>query len=678
MMGRNRQAATCRQPHRRLAGLLGLCLAGLALLPSAASASVAAVSAEGGATLSGRAESGREWIFQPLGPEGAEIAELVAVGDRRWAARSREGELYLWESPGGDVAGGAWEAHRLPGDGTRPAARALRLAAAGARFFVLTSIGELLAWTAGEPEFTRLGTLPPEVAGGAVALLPPGEEPGAPGSDLACGIVVTRGGTMIRLHAGRPSIWEPRFAGFPGTRAAAERPAKGRRPTVRGAWRVGCDAETFLALVDWEGLFISHDGGRSFAPVAGDLPKAVRALTDCAADSRRWFALAGGGLYRSDDCGRSWHPQGSAAPPGAGDDLAAAVALAAPDESGEVLLALTPAGTLLRSPDGGMSWERPLPEIHSRGLALAAGPAAVKVGTSRGVLASDDLGAAWCWSNRGLRGLSVLAIGILADPATAAGGEAPRLAVDTDLGSFVSADRGLHWEPAAEPLAAAAPPATTAPRLLAAAPFARERIVEIAESPLGAHWVFVRTVDGLFASADAGASWEGVPLPGDLTVTSMALDLDAGELLVGTARYGLFTAELPAERLASDLPLPVHASPNPFAESVILRCELPPGVLATGEAPAGQGTGVVRAADSSALGVEGEAAAAVVTIFSVHGQLIRRLAAPAVVAGVSGETRLLWDWNGLDERGQPVPSGMYLVSATAGSQRFIGKIIKLR
>ena len=64
--------------------------------------------------------------------------------------------------------------------------------------------------------------------------------------------------------------------------------------------------------------------------------------------------------------------------------------------------------------------------------------------------------------------------------------------------------------------------------------------------------------------------------------------------------------------------------------------------------------------------------------WGVHGQLIRRLRDPLFMAEVTGAGSLLWRWDGLDERGQTVPSGMYLVAATVGDQRYTGKLIKLR
>jgi flagellar hook assembly protein FlgD len=62
----------------------------------------------------------------------------------------------------------------------------------------------------------------------------------------------------------------------------------------------------------------------------------------------------------------------------------------------------------------------------------------------------------------------------------------------------------------------------------------------------------------------------------------------------------------------------------------------------------------------------------------VHGQLVRRMVAPEQVTGPEGEIALQWEWDGLDDRGLPVPSGVYLVSMNAGAQRFMGKLIKLR
>ena len=166
----------------------------------------------------------------------------------------------------------------------------------------------------------------------------------------------------------------------------------------------------------------------------------------------------------------------------------------------------------------------------------------------------------------------------------------------------------------------------------------------------------------------------------------LAVDLSANRLLLGTLRFGLFAADLPGETIVTDLLQPVHASPNPFGGTVVLRCTLPGGhALAQGQrlvgdrsvpgggSPSGEER-AVASASSAGEAAEGES---YLLVLSIHGQVIRRLRDPQLVTDAGGESSLLWRWDGLDERGQPAPSGMYLVSAVAGTQRYAGKLIKL-
>jgi len=212
------------------------------------------------------------------------------------------------------------------------------------------------------------------------------------------------------------------------------------------------------------------------------------------------------------------------------------------------------------------------------------------------------------------------------------------------------------------------------------------RVVETALATLEREWLFARTADGVHLTLDRGASWEDVPLPPGLTVTGLAVDLAANRLLLGTLRFGLFAADLPGETIVTDLLQPVHASPNPFGGTVVLRCTLPGGhALAQGQRlvgdrsvpGGGSPSGEERAAASASSAGEAAEGESYLLVLSIHGQVIRRLRDPQLVTDAGGESSLLWRWDGLDERGQPAPSGMYLLSAVAGTQRYAGKLIKL-
>jgi len=61
------------------------------------------------------------------------------------------------------------------------------------------------------------------------------------------------------------------------------------------------------------------------------------------------------------------------------------------------------------------------------------------------------------------------------------------------------------------------------------------------------------------------------------------------------------------------------------------------------------------------------------SLFDVQGRRVRRLAAGRQVAG-----RMLSMWDGRDERGQRVASGLYLVRLQIGSQRFRTTLLRMQ
>jgi hypothetical protein len=159
-----------------------------------------------------------------------------------------------------------------------------------------------------------------------------------------------------------------------------------------------------------------------------------------------------------------------------------------------------------------------------------------------------------------------------------------------------------------------------------------------------------------------------------LPITSLALDVADGRLLLGAYRHGLFAATLPPALSRADEWVAIQGRPNPFTSGVTLDCAL------SGAAAAvllGEGGDAGRAARPAAGAAQGLAAMEA-RVYSVHGQLVRRLLAPRGERAAGGEFHVLWEWDGLDERGLPVPNGVYLVTTAAGTQRMQGKLIKLR
>jgi flagellar hook assembly protein FlgD len=60
-----------------------------------------------------------------------------------------------------------------------------------------------------------------------------------------------------------------------------------------------------------------------------------------------------------------------------------------------------------------------------------------------------------------------------------------------------------------------------------------------------------------------------------------------------------------------------------------------------------------------------------VAVYGVDGRPVRRLATAA--AGEGAIHRL--DWDGRDDEGRPLPAGIYLVTATAGSLKASQKVV---
>lgn len=914
----------------------------------------------GSRSADGSAQLAREgWRFEPLGPEGADVAQLHPLRESHWALRTTDGQLYLWSPPGPAFGTGHWQRVAMQASGASSRVRLLGSRADGA-LAVLCADGSI--WSldavrrgatggspnpaeahetslpgaaaagdagAGPPALRRdttdsaadsdrgvwhdprspqrISQIPLEDAMTGVALLPYGE-PGGTGV-----LLVTRRGVIHAIEAARRESWQADFL------LGGVRPVPGPQPgippnlAIRSAfWSSSSrggnrrDGGCLFALTEWEGLFASADGGHTYRPVVGGLPKTVAAVAVLGDGAAGLMAVAPDAYLRSHDDGRSWLRAMVSQSARHFDEF---VQLLSIDPAGGRLLAVTRGGELLHSADDGSSWTLQLGDCPLHVRVLARGGGEILAATSRGVLSSRDGGASWGWRNQGLRRVSVL---VMHAPADGSDG----LLIGTEMGAYVSAVVGDVWQPAVvqscryprreslrrqrpapardplfgpglaqqpivreilrAPIAAihtlglidgrrlvaiggdqgaglllpsadgAQPPvwrtllpsravasllltpagrlwgagtdrdglwlaevsletgevrepqlpghgavmgARATPHLVEvpddwgrpqvwlladqllrvdgdspepmtlppnrtplalavdgaerwlgtdagvfrsarggdwrAAGLAEERVVELLAHPSGA--LFARTPDGVHWRCRDAEAWEEVPIPCALRLLSMAV-LPDGRLLLGTADFGVFAVEIPIPSPAAPLLLLVDASPNPFKGSVVLRCTLPPellagaatvpnaaspsgavtappgpsgtggrvgassiadsgpGTLTTGsEFPDGVGAQDVGASgslDAPALPSLGAVLArtqeAEISIYTVHGQLVRRLRGAQYVSDPSGHAALQWSWDGRTEQGLPVPSGMYVVATSIGSQKFAGKIIKLR
>jgi hypothetical protein len=159
---------------------------------------------------------------------------------------------------------------------------------------------------------------------------------------------------------------------------------------------IGDPARGPLVMVGTEadGILRSEDAGHTWTGAnAGllDLAAISLAVSPHFASDRTAFAGTASGLYRTRNGARSWRAIETGL-----DDVAVQCLLVSPGfDDDQLVLAGTEGAGLLRSVDGGLSWERPstLESGDVRALAWSSGTYAAA--TERGVLLSDDGGQTW-------------------------------------------------------------------------------------------------------------------------------------------------------------------------------------------------------------------------------------------------------------------------------------------
>ncbi len=210
------------------------------------------------------------------------------------------------------------------------------------------------------------------------------------------------------------------------------------------------DASRIYAASSTGGLLRSTDGGETFRESSRGLGNhnLIGLLgSDRALFTNSVYEAAGGGLYRSDDFGATWR-RISAAGTSAAQNM---LQIAAPGSGSAVLFAITHTA-LLKSGDGGRTWQQLMGPPGSRNLtalAISDGkPAAVLAGTSTGLFRSIDSGTTW------------KLIPLSAHAAPDAGGTRVEflqqsgisgVAAITNAGAFFSEDGGAHWQSCSAP-----------------------------------------------------------------------------------------------------------------------------------------------------------------------------------------------------------------------------------
>jgi hypothetical protein len=418
-----------------------------------------------------RGASARGWEFVPLGPEGADLVSVTPLDRQHWLGQSARGQLFCWMPFDSTSAGGAWERMPVCGEGVVHIVARVEGDSREGRVVVLLSDGSLLEWDpqalegewtcppgteggdAGPAESTRgndlapagwsrqprlrrgdlrrWASLPADRALSVVSVLPGNGVPSAPDVLLAL-----RDGTFFGVRSdGSLERWQARFFD-PASEQDARRAEDPPPIRIRWAGRPPEDPGVVLALTEWEGLYASRDDARSFSPVGNGLPKGVRFVG----------AMPGGGLCAAcaegilvcRDPRAGWQAMSEEGAAGEADCREFCALLHDP-RNGELLLARTTRGRLMRSQDGGLTWLVVLGDtpVRVRSMIYSLDGRELLLATSRGVLVSRNGGATWEWRNQGLRQAAVQTIAV--------GRDDEDLFIGTDLGFYARPGGQSEW-----------------------------------------------------------------------------------------------------------------------------------------------------------------------------------------------------------------------------------------
>jgi photosystem II stability/assembly factor-like uncharacterized protein len=284
-------------------------------------------------------------------------------------------------------------------------------------------------------------------------------------------------------------------------------------------------ARLYAGLPNGGGIFRSEDAGRSWTLAAAGLPlgQSFCTLTVDPGAAERVFTVGfvsgedGFELLASGDGGRTWAPAGVFAASFVRDLLALR-------EGRRTVLLVAAADRILRSADGGHTWTtvadmpgpfRTVQRLTRDPFAERRVYAAVEQG---GVHVSTDSGRSFRPSNRGLRAVRLSFLEVVADPRRQG-----RLWLRVDEGArfeiYRSADGGRTWSPSRGGLPAGA--------------------MVLAVLPVGGDHLLATVRAGrlrLWRSRDGGATWKAASVPsppaGDL--------VEAGAEVLAAGVQGLF------------------------------------------------------------------------------------------------------------------------------------------
>jgi photosystem II stability/assembly factor-like uncharacterized protein len=273
-------------------------------------------------------------------------------------------------------------------------------------------------------------------------------------------------------------------------------------------------------------IFGSRNGGESWELLGRAGPRLDGVITAILVDprfSKRLYASlwtleasAGGGIYRSDDGGKSWQSFGL--------EGQAVRTLAQAESDPNMIVAGTLEG-IFRTRDGGKSWERISPEGHEeiRNLDSIAidprDPRTIYAGTFHLPWKTTDGGRTWRPIHEGMIDDSDV-MSMVIDRVNP-----ERIYASACSGIYRSENGGKLWAK------------------VQGIPYSARRTHVIAQDPLDADVVYAGTTEGLWRSKDGGATWERTT-PKDWVINALVPDASTPHRLVmGTERLGVMVSD---------------------------------------------------------------------------------------------------------------------------------------
>jgi photosystem II stability/assembly factor-like uncharacterized protein len=301
--------------------------------------------------------------------------------------------------------------------------------------------------------------------------------------------------SRIYLGASRGGLWKSEDSGASWVSASQGLPA-GINSTITALVAVPRPAGTAYAGTASNMVFKTTDGGASWTAASNGLPRViVLALAAAPSDPRTLYVSLEQGVYRTVNGGASWtaSPAPSASP---------IVSLAVDPRAARTVYAGSRLNGLFKTTDGGGNWDAvdsfPSPSVKAlavdstRAAAVYAGGALLRTDPG-GVLRSADGGASWQRRSQGIPGLDTLAVA--ADPR-----DPDFLAAGTNaLGLFLSAQGGRLW---------------TRSSLVFTPPLPRSplNVRQLLFSPAGApEALYALLPPKLAVSTDRGEHWSAAP-----------------------------------------------------------------------------------------------------------------------------------------------------------------------